>query len=209
MLNNELRNPGELAAEAAMLAELSAGRFVLGMGAGYARSEHDALGLPLPPVARRMDRLAEPVAALRALRGEELTTDGPEYRFTGFSVVGAKPKLTHFSRLGLDGRVAMVRRASAHREVELRSQALVQLVGVTADREGAAAAIVREWDDDGLDVAAVLDCPFVLLGTPTEIADQLRACPARWGIETWTVFSGRDDDASLEDLGEVAQALSP
>ena len=40
-----------------------------------------------------------------------------------------------------------------------------------------------------------------------KIADQLRAGAARWGIETWTMFSGREDDASLEDLGEVAQAL--
>lgn len=247
VLNNELRHPGELAAEAAMLAELSGGRFVLGMGAGYAQSEHDAVGLPLHPVARRMDRLAESVAALRALlRGDELTTEGPEYRFTahrvwpipthpvpllvgggsprlievaaqhadvvgftGFSVVGAKPKLTHFSRPGLDDRVAMVRRASAHRDGEVRSQALVQVVRVTTDREGAAAAIAQEWGEDVLDIAAVLDCPFVLLGTATEIADQLRASAARWGIETWTMFSGRDGDASLEDLGDVAQALRP
>ena len=94
-------------------------------------------------------------------------------------------------------------------EVHVQQEEVQGRAAVTADREGAAAAIVREWDDDGLDVAAVLDCPFVLLGTPTEIADQLRAGAARWGIETWTVFSGRDDDASLEDLGEVAQALRP
>ena len=67
VLNNGLRHPAELAAEAAMLQSISSGRFTLGIGSGYATSEHDAIGVPLPAVAERLDRLEEAVAVLRAL----------------------------------------------------------------------------------------------------------------------------------------------
>jgi probable F420-dependent oxidoreductase len=83
VLNNELRHPGVLAQEAAYLAELSGGRLVLGIGAGHAEAEHEAIGLPFPAVPDRVRRLEASVVALHALlSGDELTSDGP-YPFAG------------------------------------------------------------------------------------------------------------------------------
>jgi len=248
VLNNGLRHPAELAAEAAMLQSISGGRFTLGMGSGYAASEHDAIGLPLPPVAERLDRLEEAVTALRALlHGEAVTTEGRHYRFsdhrvwpttttpvpilvgggsprlleiaarhadvvgfTGFSVRRSGPHLTHFSTEGLDQRWQHVRAMAGDRADDLRGQVLVQQVTITDDREAAAAALAEQWSREGgaITVSEVLDCPFLLLGSPREIAIQLRDGSARWGIETWTTFSGRPDDPPLEATAEIAAELA-
>jgi len=248
VLNNLLRHPAELAAEAATLQAISGGRLTLGMGAGNAASEHDAIGVALPPVAERLDRLEEAVAALRALlRGETVNRHGQHYQlsdhrvwpvprppvpilvgggshrllevaarhadvvgFTGFSATGSGPRLTHFSAEGLDRRLEHVWAAAGDRAPDLRGQVLVQQVTISDDREAAAASLADQWAADGqaLSVAEVLDCPFLLLGTPTEIAGQLRDGSERWGIDTWTTFSGRPIDPPLEATAEIAAELA-
>jgi probable F420-dependent oxidoreductase len=78
VINNELRHPAVLASEAAVLSELSSGRFTLGIGAGHAEDEHAAIGVPVPPPEERIARLGSTVRALRALfAGETVTTDEP------------------------------------------------------------------------------------------------------------------------------------
>ena len=185
------------------------------MGSGYAADEHDAIGLPLPPVAERLDRLEEAVAALRdLLRGEAVTTHGPSLplvRPPGVAGADARPSRSS-SAAGAIGSWRSPRatptssaspgsrcgdrapasptsapRASTSdgstcapwRAIEpsdLRGQALVQQVTISDDREAAAAALVEQWAGDGaaISVDEVLDCPFLLLGTPSEIAAQLR-----------------------------------
>lgn len=66
------RHPSLLARMAAQIDQLSGGRFVLGMGAGWNVAEHEAFGLPFPPLRERMDRLEEGVQVVQAL-----WTDGP------------------------------------------------------------------------------------------------------------------------------------
>jgi alkanesulfonate monooxygenase SsuD/methylene tetrahydromethanopterin reductase-like flavin-dependent oxidoreductase (luciferase family) len=48
------------------MAELSGGRFVLGLGAGWMQAEHRLYGLPFPPSEERFDRLEESLAYVRA-----------------------------------------------------------------------------------------------------------------------------------------------
>ena len=62
------RNPVVTAKEVATLDQLSGGRVLLGVGAGWLEEEFDALGVPFE---RRGDRLDEYIAALRALWAEE------------------------------------------------------------------------------------------------------------------------------------------
>jgi probable F420-dependent oxidoreductase len=72
-----LRHPVEVARAVATVHDLSGGRFVLGVGAGWAREEFDALGVPF---AGRGARLEEAVAVLRALwRGGFVTHPGPAF----------------------------------------------------------------------------------------------------------------------------------
>ncbi len=93
VLNNELRHPAVLANEVAAISELSGGRFTIGIGAGHAEDEHDAIGQPLPPPAERVARLEEAVVALRRLlAGDTVTTSGPSLHLTD---VVASPTPAH------------------------------------------------------------------------------------------------------------------
>jgi probable F420-dependent oxidoreductase len=84
VLNNDLRHPAVLAREAAMLAELSGGRFELGLGAGYAKAEYERTGIPYDPGPVRVARMCESLQILRALlAGETVTFAGEHYRITG------------------------------------------------------------------------------------------------------------------------------
>jgi len=66
--------PGVLAKMAATLAELSGGRFVLGLGAGWNEVEYRAFGLPYD---RRISRFAESFEIVsRLLAGERVSADG-------------------------------------------------------------------------------------------------------------------------------------
>ena len=60
-------NPAILAKKAATVDEISGGRLVFGVGAGWNRFEFDAFGLPYQ---RRVDRFAEAFTIIRTLLGE-------------------------------------------------------------------------------------------------------------------------------------------
>lgn len=63
------RHPALLARMAASLAELSDGRLVLGLGAGWNEAEHHAFGVPFPSVAERTGRLEETIEVIGRLLG--------------------------------------------------------------------------------------------------------------------------------------------
>jgi probable F420-dependent oxidoreductase len=87
VLNNDFRHPAVLAREAAALADLSAGRFELGLGAGYVRAEYERAGIPFLPAAVRAARLAESAQILRALlAGETVDFAGEHYTIRGESL---------------------------------------------------------------------------------------------------------------------------
>lgn len=67
VLNNELHHPALLARAAATADRMTGGRLVLGLGTGYAESEHAAIGLELRPPGPRVTRFGECVEILRAL----------------------------------------------------------------------------------------------------------------------------------------------
>jgi F420-dependent oxidoreductase-like protein len=80
---NTFRNPGLTAKMATTLDQISRGRAILGLGAGWFEREHDAFGLKFgPSMGERIDRLAEAVPLIRRLLdGERVTHEGTHYRF--------------------------------------------------------------------------------------------------------------------------------
>jgi probable F420-dependent oxidoreductase len=71
-------NPALLAKQAATIDELSGGRFVLGLGAGWNRTEFDAYGFPFD---HRIDRFEEAFTIIRTLLREgAIDFDGRYYR---------------------------------------------------------------------------------------------------------------------------------
>jgi F420-dependent oxidoreductase-like protein len=74
------RNPALLAKQVTTLDVISGGRAILGLGAAWHDTEHEAMGFDFPPVKERMDRLEEAVQICRAMFTEETPTfDGRYY----------------------------------------------------------------------------------------------------------------------------------
>jgi F420-dependent oxidoreductase-like protein len=61
------RSPGLLAAIVASVDQMSGGRIELGIGTGWYEREHQAFGLPFPPIAERFERLEEALAIITGL----------------------------------------------------------------------------------------------------------------------------------------------
>lgn len=80
---NTYRHPAVLANIAAAVDNISGGRLVLGLGAGWQVNEHEAYGIPLYEPRDRLDRLDEACQiVLGLLRDQRTTVDGEHYRVT-------------------------------------------------------------------------------------------------------------------------------
>jgi probable F420-dependent oxidoreductase len=79
VFNNNLRHPAVLAQDLATLDRLSGGRLQIGIGAGWNKPEHDAIGIPFEPVGTRIARLAEAIAVLKGCFGDEKFSFSGEY----------------------------------------------------------------------------------------------------------------------------------
>jgi F420-dependent oxidoreductase-like protein len=80
---NTYRHPAVLANIAATVDQISGGRLVLGLGAGWQVNEHAAYGIELPDVRTRLDWLEEACqVVLGLLRDQRTTFDGNRYRLT-------------------------------------------------------------------------------------------------------------------------------
>jgi alkanesulfonate monooxygenase SsuD/methylene tetrahydromethanopterin reductase-like flavin-dependent oxidoreductase (luciferase family) len=93
VLSHAFRHVGQLAREAAALADMSAGRFILGLGTGWHRPEFDALGLPFDHRVSRLEEAFEPLRQM--LRGEPADVDGTWLHMSDASiaVTAASPPL--------------------------------------------------------------------------------------------------------------------
>jgi alkanesulfonate monooxygenase SsuD/methylene tetrahydromethanopterin reductase-like flavin-dependent oxidoreductase (luciferase family) len=85
VLANTFRHPALVAKAATVLDNATGGRFVLGLGAGWHEGEHEAFGIPLPPMAERFERYEHAVEMLAtlfsaaALAPPGVTSDDPYY----------------------------------------------------------------------------------------------------------------------------------
>ena len=61
------RSPADVGRMAAQIDQLSGGRFVMGLGAGWNEAEHAAYGIPFPPLKERFDRLDEAIQVMQSL----------------------------------------------------------------------------------------------------------------------------------------------
>ena len=87
VLNNDMRNPVQLAWEASTLDRLSGGRFELGLGAGHTPAEYDATGIERSAPGVRKRRLAESVEVIRRLLdGETVDHDGEHVQISGATI---------------------------------------------------------------------------------------------------------------------------
>ncbi|MDO8364830.1 MAG: TIGR03560 family F420-dependent LLM class oxidoreductase [Actinomycetota bacterium] len=67
------RHPAVLAKAITTIDQLSAGRADMGIGAGWAKVEYDAYGIPFPDVKTRLDQMEEGIQCLRGLLHDDVT----------------------------------------------------------------------------------------------------------------------------------------
>jgi probable F420-dependent oxidoreductase len=83
VFDNDYRHPVVLAKEAATLDLLSEGRFDLGVGAGWLRSDYDQAGIPFDTPGVRIERLEEGLKIIKGmLAGGTFSFAGRHYRIT-------------------------------------------------------------------------------------------------------------------------------
>ncbi len=89
---NTYRHPAVLANMVATLDNLSDGRVVLGLGAGWQQNEHEAYGLDYGTTGSRLDRLEEACQVLKGLFGNDyFDFDGDHYQMQR-AALEPKPK---------------------------------------------------------------------------------------------------------------------
>jgi alkanesulfonate monooxygenase SsuD/methylene tetrahydromethanopterin reductase-like flavin-dependent oxidoreductase (luciferase family) len=108
------RHPVLLAKMAANIAELSGGRFVLGVGAGWQANEHIANGLPYPSLGERLQRLDEGCHIIRGLlNGEVVAHAGRHFTLDG-AVASPLPAHAIPLLVGVKGEQTALRIAVRH-----------------------------------------------------------------------------------------------
>jgi F420-dependent oxidoreductase-like protein len=85
VLGNTYRHPAVLANQIAGIDEISGGRAVLGLGAGWQENEHDAYGITLGSIKERLDRFEEAVQIVKGL----FTTDRVDFSGSYYSLTNA------------------------------------------------------------------------------------------------------------------------
>lgn len=81
VLGNTYRHPAVVANWAATFDQVSHGRAILGVGAGWQVNEHEQYGIDLPRPGERLERFDEACAVLRAmLHAPPATVEGRHYR---------------------------------------------------------------------------------------------------------------------------------
>jgi alkanesulfonate monooxygenase SsuD/methylene tetrahydromethanopterin reductase-like flavin-dependent oxidoreductase (luciferase family) len=82
VLGNTYRHPALVAKSGATLDEVSGGRFVLGLGAGWHEAEHAMYGMRLPPIGERISLLEAAVRVIKALwdSPQGVSLDAPPFR---------------------------------------------------------------------------------------------------------------------------------
>lgn len=85
---NTYRHPAVVAKMAASIDQVSGGRFVLGLGAGWQQNEHERYGIPLGSVSERIAWFEEACQVVVGLRDQDRTTvAGQHYRLTDAPLV--------------------------------------------------------------------------------------------------------------------------
>jgi alkanesulfonate monooxygenase SsuD/methylene tetrahydromethanopterin reductase-like flavin-dependent oxidoreductase (luciferase family) len=241
------RDPVMLARQAAAIDDLSGGRLVLGVGAGWQEREHEMFGYALGDVPTSFARFEEGLEVItRLLRSEDpVNYDGHFFRLQeailpGPRRPGGPPLLIGGSgatrTLPLVARFADVWNAQGltPEEVRERSEAMdgmlrdagrqpgdvrrTAFVAVVCGRTPAELeARLGGWRRVGEFAALPLDALLgelradgVIIGTPEEVAAQLRVYESAGIVELVLQWIALDDIAGLEVLAaEVLPRLAP
>lgn len=232
---NTLRNPGLIAKMAVTLDEISGGRVVLGLGAGWMEREHRAFGFDFGATpGERLDRLDESAMLIRRLlSGERVTHAGRFYTFEDAIVRPGPVKGSIPILIGGSGRRNTLRIVARHADLWNCYGDEAELADASAALDAHCAAmgrdraeiartvtqnvVIRDDRREALEAFAAYaqahamqpgeDRPD-LAGSPAEAAAGLRAIARLGFTESIWVFRTPWDLATIERAPEVRAALA-
>ncbi|SRR6266545_4334398 len=184
---NTLRHPAITAHLTRSLAQITGGRFVLGIGAGGSVEEHVAIGMPFPQLAERVALLNEACAAIRGmLDGTPADVAGKYYRLrmTGGDPTGVPLLVGGASRAVLEVAARHANRWTVWADPE----------GIAAGRAELATRCVAE----GRDVRDIR-CGAIVMVIPAHL-------PARESAEGWPAVLAGDADAMQAQVRRYANS---
>jgi alkanesulfonate monooxygenase SsuD/methylene tetrahydromethanopterin reductase-like flavin-dependent oxidoreductase (luciferase family) len=224
------REPGVLARTAVSVDLLSEGRLVMGVGAGWFEGEHEAFGVPFPPLKERMDRMD---AAFDTMREVWQTKNPRPSRGTiPFLVGGGGERRTlravarHASLWSLGGRLDVEAYRQKIEVLERHCQEIGRdpreirrgfqtpfLIGRTEEdllrRAGQIGSVIPPYRDMPPEQVLADMRQRRFAGTPAEIAAQLRPY-IELGVDLFWVqhFLFEDDDALTLLMDELAPLIA-
>jgi alkanesulfonate monooxygenase SsuD/methylene tetrahydromethanopterin reductase-like flavin-dependent oxidoreductase (luciferase family) len=209
----------QLARRAAALQEISGGRFVLGLGAGWNRAEFDAFGIPM---AGRASRFVESFDVVRRLlAGERVTFDG-RFEHLDDAVVLPRPATSPELMVGSTGE-RVLRAAlpfadawniwhdwygntpAGFAAANARITAMLAAAGRAPGEVVRSATVSVALGEERPDRPHDHDAP-PLTGSPDAIADALHAFHEA-GVDEAILVASPITEASIRTLGATVAAL--
>ena len=184
VLNNDLRHPAVLAQDLASIDVLSWGRLDIAIGAGWNKSEYDAIGLAFDPAPVRQARLAESIAVLKGL------LSGSAYSFAG----------EHYTITDYVAQPIPVQRPHPPFFIGGGGRRTLTLAGQEADIVGLAPRVRRD---------ATVDAASLTIAATREKVDWVRAAAgARFATLELNVYPSTWSPTITDDLaGEVRRVI--
>jgi probable F420-dependent oxidoreductase len=241
VFDNDYKHPAILAKESATIDVLCDGRLELGIGAGWMKTDYDALGLQYDPPAVRVDRFEEALHVIKqCFTGEKFTYHGEHYRITDYAsfpkpaqahlpilvggggkrvlsiaareadIVGVNPNL-RAGAIGLeaatdslqeqtDRKIGWIRDAAGKRIDDIEIQMRFFICKVTDDRMSLANAVAPSF---GVSAEEALESGAALVGSESEIMEQLHQRRERWGLSYVIV-----GDDNIDEFAPIVAKLT-
>jgi F420-dependent oxidoreductase-like protein len=220
VLGNTYRHPAVVANMAASLDQVSGGRLLLGLGAGWQENEHLAYGIELEGPASRLDRFEEALQVVSLLLRSEVTSfNGSYYRMDGARCEPAPVQTPLPLLVGGAGERRSIPLAARYADAwhswttppEFRHKSSVLEAACAA--AGRAPSDVRRLTGQVVRVLAhgePLDDDFDIIGSSTFVAERLTAYQEA-GVDEFVI---RDHAAipladAIESVGLLASDVVP
>ncbi|WP_424921909.1 TIGR03621 family F420-dependent LLM class oxidoreductase [Streptomyces sp. wa1] len=206
VLNTTFYQPAVLARDIETIHRYSGGRVEVGLGAGYDRKQFDAAGLPWTGAAERVAHLEETVLKLKdsgadagrepaprimiAGRGDRVlqlaAREADIIAFTGTARVRDGEGLRLGNLAEITDRVRLVHDLLGERVQDVELNIPIHRVLLPGTDTAAVSDVWQNTLD--LEPDELSELPSLLIGTPEECAEQLRARRKRFGITYFSVL---------------------
>jgi probable F420-dependent oxidoreductase len=215
VLCNSFRNPAILAKMAHTLDEVSGGRFILGVGAGWNKPEYDAFGLPFD---RRVSRFEEALQIIRPLLREgrvdfsgtyyqardcEIAPRGPRPQGPPLLVAGDGPRMLRLTARYADlWNTSYLTHPGSLAEPRAKLEAACAEVGRDPATLGVTALVALSYPDLGAPIGAIEEW---LTGSTAEIAAAIHGYE-QLGVTHLMFHCSPYNMTALERLGEALRS---